>query len=92
VTRDDRRGNQNQEKRRQENADRGHQGAPEPRHQIADERRGDHHRTRADHADRNGDEKFALLQPAVFGNEALLQKRNDDQAATEGQRVGLEEE
>src|SRR5579872_6403387 len=66
VSCQDRRRHQDKDEGRKENAEGGDERAPETGDQIADEGRGDHHRAGADHADRDRDQKLALIQPAVL--------------------------
>src|SRR5438132_1315365 len=54
--------------------------------------RGDQERSRADHADRNRDEELSLIEPTILLNESLLEKRDDNEAAAEGQRTRFQEE
>jgi hypothetical protein len=89
---EDRCRHQNQDERRQEDADRRDHGTPEAGDQVTDEGRGDHHRAGADHADRHGDEELALVEPAILLHQPLLEERHDDQPAAESERAGLEEE
>ncbi len=84
-----RRGDQHQQERRQENADGRDQGAPESRDQIADKGRGDHNGSGADHADRDGDQELALIEPAELLDQSLLEERHDHEAAAEGERAAL---
>src|SRR4029077_3253855 len=66
--------------------------APEARDQVADERRGDDHRSRADHSDGDGNQEIPLAEPLILLDDTLLQERDDHEAAAEGESAGLEEE
>src|SRR5262249_40717664 len=88
----DRGGDEDQQKRWEENPDGRDDRAPETRHQVADKRRRDHNRTRTDHAHRDTDQELPFVHPAVFGDQSLLKKGNDHQAAAKGEGAGLEEE
>ena len=58
--------------------------------EITDEGCCNHNWSRAYHADGNRDQELALIEPAELLNEALLEKRHDDETAAEGERAGLE--
>jgi hypothetical protein len=77
MTRQQRRGNQYQQKRRQEDADGRNHGAPEAGDEIADESRGDNDWARTDHADRDRDQELALNLAAgpVIADQLVAQLR-----------------
>src|SRR5262249_40684913 len=70
----------------------GDKRTPEASDQVSDKRRGDDHRTRADHADCNRNEELSLIKPVILLDEPLLEERHDAKAAAEGQRARLEKE
>src|SRR5258706_10315546 len=92
MTCEQRCGDEHQKKRREENADRRDHRAPEPCNEITDKGRGDHDRSRADHANGDSDQELALIQPAELLNKSLLKERHDHEAAPKGERASLEEE
>ena len=85
------RGDEHKKKGWKENTDSRNDRAPKSRNEITDERCGDHHRPRADHADSDGDEELALIKPTKLLDKSLFEKGHDDEAASECQRPGLKE-
>jgi hypothetical protein len=81
VPREQGRCDQHEQKRWQEDSDGRDDGAPEAGDEIADKRRGDHDRPRADHADRDCDEELSLVEPAELLHQSLLEEWHDDEAA-----------
>ena len=75
----------------QENTDRSHDRARQAGDEKPDERHGDDHRAGSDHGDGDGVEELVLVEPAELLHHALLQKRNDCQAAAEHKSAGLRE-
>jgi hypothetical protein len=63
VLRKERGGDQHQNERRKEDADRGNERTPEARHEVAHEGGGDDHRSGADHADGDRDQKLPWIEP-----------------------------
>src|SRR4029077_15374 len=92
VTGEDWSRDQNKNERRKKNPDRRHKRAPEACDQVANERGRDHHRTGADHPDGDSNQEVALVQPPVLLHDALLQKGNDYETASEGEGTRLEKE
>src|SRR5258708_7324603 len=92
MARQQRRGDEHEQKRRKKNADRRADRSPESRNEIADKGRGNDNRSRADHANGDSDQKLALIQPADLLNKSVLKKRHDHEAAPEGEGTCLEEE
>jgi hypothetical protein len=92
VPREQGRCDQHEQKRWQEDSDGRDDGAPEAGDEIAEKRRDDHDRPRADHADRDCDEELSLVEPAELLHQSLLEEWHDDEAAAEGERAGLEKE
>src|SRR5206468_8420604 len=62
------------------------------RDQIAHEGGGDDDGAGTDHAHGDRDQELALAEPARLLDEAFLEERYDDEAATERERAGLQEE
>ncbi len=87
-----RRNDQHQQERGQEYRDGRGERAPEPGNQESHEGGRDHHRPRAHHPDRDGDEKVARGEPAVVLHQALLEEGDDDQSTAEGEAARLQEE
>src|SRR5258708_40327580 len=83
-------GNQNEEEGGQKDTDRSGESPPEAGDQVPHERRGDDHRSRADHADGNRDQKFALSMPSMPLHHGLLQARYDNQPAYKSHRACFE--
>src|SRR5204863_5091016 len=92
VADEDGRDDQDEQERRQEDADRLFFFKQKTAYEIADERRRDDDGSGADHAHGHGDKKLALGEPARLLHEALLEERNDHEAAAERERPRLEEE
>src|SRR2546427_3837024 len=92
VSDEDGRDDQDEQERRQEDADRRDDRTPEAGDEIADERRRDDDGSGADHAHGDGDEKLAFSEPARLLHEALLEERNDHEPTAERERPRLEEE
>src|SRR5947209_82357 len=92
VTDEDGRDGQDEQERRQDDADRRFFLKQKTAYEIADERRRDDDGSGADHAHGDGDKKLAFSEPARLLHEALLEERNDHEATAERERPRLEEE
>ena len=88
----ERRGDDDEQVARQEDAERREHRAAEALHEIADERDGDDHRAGRDHGHRDGVEELLIGEPAVLAHHAAVEKRHDGQAAAEDERARLGEE
>src|SRR5262249_34619798 len=89
VTRQKRGGHQHEDEGREKDSNRRDERSPEAGDRVTNEGRGDHHGARADHPDRNRDEKLPRIEPAVFSHEPLLEEGHDHKATAERERAGL---
>ena len=66
--------------------------SPRSRHEVADKYCRDDDRARAEHSDRLGNQKLPLVEPVKLLDQPLLQKRHDNETATESERSRFEKE